>query len=68
MTGVEIAATIDALMAATVAAQNSIEANRPKETPAIVAELVEATAVAMVALSSRRPGQPSPNRPRPPSR
>ena len=68
MTGAEIAATIDALMAATVEAQNSIEANRPKETPGIESALVEATAVALVALSSRRPVRPSPNRPRPPSR
>ena len=64
----EIQATIEELTAATAAAQNSVDANRPKQIPAIVAELVEATAVAMVALSSRRPGQPSPNRPRPPSR
>ncbi len=68
MTGREIQATIDTLMAATVDAQNSIDANRPKETPAIEAALVEATAGALVALASKRPARPSPNRPRPPSR
>lgn len=68
MSAAEIQATIDSLMAATAAAQNSIAARRPKETPAVQAALVEAAAGALVALSARRPGQPSPNRPRPPSR
>ena len=68
MTHAEIQAAIDALVAATADAQNSIEANRPKETPGIESALVEATAGALVALSSRRPVRPSPNRPRPPSR
>lgn len=68
MTGAEIQATIDALMAATADAQSAIVANRPKETPAIEAALVEATAGALVALAAKRPARPSPNRPRPPSR
>jgi hypothetical protein len=68
MTHAEIQAAIDALMAATADAQNSIVANRPKETPAIEAALVEATAGALVALAAKRPVRPSPNRPRPPSR
>jgi hypothetical protein len=59
--------SLDELTAAMVKASNAIAADRPKWSPAIVGDLLDATAGAIAAM----PGQtfrPTSTRPRPPSR